>query len=215
MNDILDGITKLFYDADNFHVLIYTSELYLTVLMVVLVVFYIMARCSNGKHVIDDIVHVEIVLNERLDGHKLGDPAVMSYGRYWICMQDAPNAEIYQMNPKRSFLEKAFAPDYPVSIFLARFHDAMRGGGMGADPAVVLLEELLQDEGYCARMGRLYRRSGKRGLMVRGNRSHRKDRTKSNSVCVVVDIPEQAGKRFAQRTGGCAAERLCITMETI
>ena len=119
------------------------------------------------------------------------------------------------MNPKRSFFGKAFAPDYPVSVFLARFHDAMRAGGMEEDPGVVLLKELLQDAGYCARMGRLYRRGGKKGLTIRGNRSYRKDRTNSNSVRVVADIPEQAGKRFAQSTGGCVAERLCITMETV
>lgn len=163
----------------------------------------------------DDIICVEVTLNERLDGRKPGDPAAMSYGKYWIGMQDAPNAEAFRMNPKRGFLEKAFAPDYPVSVFLARFQDAMRAGGMEADPGVILLEELLQDESYCARMGRLYQRGGSRGLTILGNRSHRKDRTNPNCVRVVAEIPEQAGKRFAQSTGGCVAQRLCITMETV
>ena len=215
MNSILGQITDAFYYADNAHVLMYTAELYMAILTVVLVAFYIIARRSSRKHIMYNLVCVEVTLNERLDGRKSGDPAAMSYGKYWIGMQDSPNAEIYQMNPKRSFFGKAFAPDYPVSVFLARFHDAMRAGGMEEDPGVVLLKELLQDAGYCARMGRLYRRGGKKGLTIRGNRSYRKDRTNSNSVRVVADIPEQAGKRFAQSTGGCVAERLCITMETV
>lgn len=215
MNSILGRIADTFYYADNAHVLMYTAELYLAVLTLALVVFYIIARSSSRKHIMNAIVCVEVTLNERLDGRKSGDPEAMSYGKYWIGMQDSPNAESYQMNPKRSFFEKAFAPDYPVGVFLARFHDAMRAGGMGEDPGVVLLNDLLQDESYCARLGRLYQRGGKRGLTIRGNRSYRKDRTNPNSVRVMADIPEQAGKRFAQSTGGCVAERLCITMETV
>lgn len=215
MKSILERFVDAFYYADNTRVLMYTAELYLAVLILALVVAYIIARKSSRKHIMNAIVCVEVTLNERLDGRKSGDPAAMSYGKYWIGMQDSPNAENYQMNPKRGFFGKAFAPDYPVSSFLARFCDVMRAGGMGEDPGVVLLSDLMQDEGYCARLGRLYQRGEKRGLTIRGNRSYRKDRTNPNSVRVVAGIPEQAGKRFAQSTGGCVAERLCITMESV
>lgn len=215
MDEILERITNIFYFADSNHVLMYAAGLYLVALAVVLVVYYILARHSNQKRVIGGVICVGVTLNDRLDGRKSGDPLTMSYGKYWIGMQDAPNAERYRMNPKRSFMEKASAPDYPVSYFLARFYDALRASGMASDPGVILLEELLQNESYCAKMGRLCQRGGKRGLTILGNRSHRKDRTNPNRVRIEVRIPEQVGKRFEQSTGGCIAERLCITMEKV
>lgn len=215
MNGILERLVDAFYYADNAHIWMYTAELYLAVLVLVLAVAYLVARKSSRKHVMNAVVCVEVTLNEGLDGRRAGEPAAMSYGKYWIGMQDAPNAERYQMNPKRGFFGKAAAPDYPVSIFLARFCDVMRAGGMGEDPGVVLLNELMQDEGYCARLGRLYQRGEKRGLTIRGNRSYRRNRENPNSIRVVAEIPEQVGRRFAQSTGGCTAERLCIKMETV
>lgn len=215
MGEFLERITDIFYFADDRHVLMYAAALYLMILAVVLTVYYILARHSNRKRVISGIICVGVTLNDRLDGRKTGDPMTMSYGEYWIGMQDAPNAERYLMNPKRGFLEKASAPDYPVSYFLARFYDAMRAGGMASDPGVILLEELLQNESYCAKMGRLYLRGGRRGLTVLGNRSRQRDRSNPYRVRVEVRIPEQAGKRFEQSTGGCIAERLCITMEKV
>lgn len=198
---------------------LYTAMLFALMSLVIAVAAYFVMCRLNRQTELTGVMRVGVVLNQagidkdsgKADEKLTSAYAKLDYGEYLVGMEDSE--EKYVMNPKRSWLKQADVRRYPVEAFLGRFYLAFSGAGFGDDePAALLLKTLLRDDIFCAELGKVYRRSGKKGLKGYGLSIRSKDGKNPDKLSVYAAVPNGIAELFKEETA-CTVETICVVME--
>ncbi len=188
---------------------LYTAMIFLAAALVLSVVAYIVSCIVNKTTQMTGQIQVGVTLNLWPEDGDHGNTPKLDYGKYIINMQDPPEVKMGRLDPALNWMEKALPRQYSVAIMLRRFKSAFDLAGFFEDPSSDLLRLLLEDDIFCASLGRISRRSSKRGIAHQGFAASKKAGV--DIVSIYLDLPGDAVAMFL-KDASCTVENMCITL---
>jgi len=172
---------------------------------------YAIACGINKKTELTGMVQMGVSLNEWPSNAHDTEGTRLNLGEFIISMRDPESVTKDRLDPKLTFMQKAYCRRYWVGDLLQRYYENYCSAGLKDDPSGILLRELLKETGFCIELGRIFRRSRKKGLQVYRCECWEQDKKNINKVSIYLDIPESLADTY-WATAGCKAKKFCITL---
>lgn len=192
--------------------LLYTAIAFAVVVLIGSAIYYVIACSANKMTQMTGIMRVTVALNQFPSDMQDTESPMLSYGSYFIGMQDPAEVSRQRLDPKLNWIESAQYRRYQIGTILERFRNAFDSAGFAGDPASKLLEQLLEDDVFCEKLGSISRKNAKRGLRVQAASEVTTESSVRDRVSVYHTIPQIAGNAFENELR-CDVRMICITLE--
>lgn len=182
------------------------------VLLIIGLCYYIIMRIATKHTEMRGIMRMGVALNKWPESGLSKDAKMLTFGQYFIPIQDAKDVKTDRVAPKLSFLELAQVRKYRIGTLLHRFQKAYENAGLtGAGNDA--LQEILRDVLLCNNLGYLSGNSRQSGFRVI-DMMHNDDwklRPAGSGVDIYLRIPEAAQESLKNSTG-LTAESICLSL---